>query len=164
MCLFFSSRRRHTRCALVTGVQTCALPIFDRSAGHGGNCRDCALLDAVAIPWLRGGQCEKHVGDVTPTCGFRRSRKDSDALPLPLSDTERSRAARCARALIRPPGTSLRAPALRSAQCVQASGRTAVEAGRDRLPDPRKELAAEAAPPTSRARQYERRAGNEEVR
>src|SRR3546814_9097946 len=28
MCRFFcSSRRRHTRCALVTGVQTCALPI-----------------------------------------------------------------------------------------------------------------------------------------
>src|SRR3546814_18628624 len=28
MCLFlFSSRRRHTRCAVVTGVQTCALPI-----------------------------------------------------------------------------------------------------------------------------------------
>src|SRR3546814_5563632 len=33
LCFFFSSRRRHTRCALVTGVQTCALPIlhdFDR--------------------------------------------------------------------------------------------------------------------------------------
>src|SRR3546814_9374784 len=31
-CLFFffSSRRRHTRCALVTGVQTCALPILRR--------------------------------------------------------------------------------------------------------------------------------------
>src|SRR3546814_6247272 len=31
VCLFvffFSSRRRHTRCALVTGVQTCALPIW----------------------------------------------------------------------------------------------------------------------------------------
>src|SRR3546814_8406147 len=27
---FFSSRRRHTRCALVTGVQTCALPISAR--------------------------------------------------------------------------------------------------------------------------------------
>src|SRR3546814_9132966 len=26
-CFFFSSRRRHTRCAVVTGVQTCALPI-----------------------------------------------------------------------------------------------------------------------------------------
>src|SRR3546814_549750 len=29
MFFFFSSRRRHTRCALVTGVQTCALPISD---------------------------------------------------------------------------------------------------------------------------------------
>src|SRR3546814_9281494 len=28
-CLLFSSRIRHTRCALVTGVQTCALPISD---------------------------------------------------------------------------------------------------------------------------------------
>src|SRR3546814_3111556 len=27
-CFFFSSRRRHTSCALVTGVQTCALPIL----------------------------------------------------------------------------------------------------------------------------------------
>src|SRR3546814_6821128 len=26
--LFFASRRRHTICALVTGVQTCALPIY----------------------------------------------------------------------------------------------------------------------------------------
>src|SRR3546814_10763698 len=41
---FFSSRRRHTRCALVTGVQTCALPIWrDRVGGeaarHFLNCR-----------------------------------------------------------------------------------------------------------------------------
>src|SRR3546814_6019354 len=28
VCFFFSSRRRHTSFALVTGVQTCALPIF----------------------------------------------------------------------------------------------------------------------------------------
>src|SRR3546814_10377219 len=34
MFFFFSSRRRHTRCALVTGVQTCALPIFP--AGGSG--------------------------------------------------------------------------------------------------------------------------------
>src|SRR3546814_6724106 len=36
MGFFFSSRRRHTSCALVTGVQTCALPIswqlFDMAA------------------------------------------------------------------------------------------------------------------------------------
>src|SRR3546814_10338156 len=35
-CLFFfSSKRRHTRCALVTGVQTCALPISSRALGPG---------------------------------------------------------------------------------------------------------------------------------
>src|SRR3546814_5024176 len=33
---FFSSRRRHTRCALVTGVQTCALPISDWLSATGG--------------------------------------------------------------------------------------------------------------------------------
>src|SRR3546814_120924 len=33
VCFFFSSRRRHTRCALVTGVQTCALPIWADSLG-----------------------------------------------------------------------------------------------------------------------------------
>src|SRR3546814_5960280 len=35
LLFFFSSRRRHTRCALVTGVQTCALPI----SGGGGDRR-----------------------------------------------------------------------------------------------------------------------------
>src|SRR3546814_16342016 len=38
MMFFFSSRRRHTRCALVTGVQTCALPILDIViSGAAGN-------------------------------------------------------------------------------------------------------------------------------
>src|SRR3546814_2045772 len=38
---FFSSRRRHTRCALVTGVQTCALPIsIDRTAGIASHGRE----------------------------------------------------------------------------------------------------------------------------
>src|SRR3546814_1422832 len=32
---FFSSRRRHTRCALVTGVQTCALPILQLPLAAG---------------------------------------------------------------------------------------------------------------------------------
>src|SRR3546814_15306383 len=32
LLFFFSSRRRHTRCALVTGVQTCALPIVPEAA------------------------------------------------------------------------------------------------------------------------------------
>src|SRR3546814_1632146 len=34
LSFFFSSRRRHTRCALVTGVQTCALPILVADAPH----------------------------------------------------------------------------------------------------------------------------------
>src|SRR3546814_4831388 len=33
-CFFFSSRRRHTGCALWTGVQTCALPISKADAGR----------------------------------------------------------------------------------------------------------------------------------
>src|SRR3546814_3909785 len=39
MLVFFSSRRRHTRCALVNGVQTCALPICrDARATFGVIC------------------------------------------------------------------------------------------------------------------------------
>src|SRR3546814_8922729 len=33
--LLFASRRRHTRCALVTGVQTCALPIYGHHVDGG---------------------------------------------------------------------------------------------------------------------------------
>src|SRR3546814_1453414 len=44
----FSSRRRHTRCALVTGVQTCALPIYE-------GVKDLAaarkLLDAAGVAY-----------------------------------------------------------------------------------------------------------------
>src|SRR3546814_5176778 len=39
MIFFFSSRRRHTSCALVTGVQTCARPI----------CRTFELIDHLAL-------------------------------------------------------------------------------------------------------------------
>src|SRR3546814_5169245 len=41
--LFFSSRRRHTRCALVTGVQTCALPIYYRDELRPLDGRDPAV-------------------------------------------------------------------------------------------------------------------------
>src|SRR3546814_6538071 len=45
----FSSRRRHTRCALVTGVQTCALPIF-RIAPHDGDSQTLLVLYPTATP------------------------------------------------------------------------------------------------------------------
>src|SRR3546814_4828249 len=46
VCLvfFFSSRRRHTRCALVTGVQTCALPIYAGFVRFAPNLLGAALL------------------------------------------------------------------------------------------------------------------------
>src|SRR3546814_5180789 len=45
---FFSSRRRHTRCALVTGVQTCALPIYaDDRARSPADCGSAAALPRV---------------------------------------------------------------------------------------------------------------------
>src|SRR3546814_8355831 len=50
MVFFFSSRRRHTRCALVTGVQTCALPIYHVVAllGTALTPEQAALLKRVA--------------------------------------------------------------------------------------------------------------------
>src|SRR3546814_2278078 len=61
---FFSSRRRHTRCALVTGVQTCALPISSsihfRDVNHGADHRPVAKHSAAvrqspfADPFQRG--------------------------------------------------------------------------------------------------------------
>src|SRR3546814_1865250 len=50
MLVFFSSRRRHTRIALVTGVQTCALPILSWSLRRGR--RDVVLGLAELAPFL----------------------------------------------------------------------------------------------------------------
>src|SRR3546814_4722410 len=46
MCIFFfSSRRRHTRCALVTGVQKCALPILDNRPGSTSSSNGITTLE-----------------------------------------------------------------------------------------------------------------------
>src|SRR3546814_3335443 len=47
MFFFFSSRRRHTRCALVTGVQTCALPILP--AGVGWRLALAAVISLISL-------------------------------------------------------------------------------------------------------------------
>src|SRR3546814_8627649 len=51
--IFCSSRRRHTRCALVTGVQTCALPISALIAAHAG-ARAAMLVFMRRVPNARG--------------------------------------------------------------------------------------------------------------
>src|SRR3546814_8571661 len=66
MFIFFSSKRRHTRCALVTGVQTCALPIYKtRRAGLLPFPRHRKHPTLPPIPGgplarrLRGGRCSR---------------------------------------------------------------------------------------------------------
>src|SRR3546814_5573274 len=51
LLFFFSSRRRHTRCALVTGVQTCALPI---SFGWPRPGREAFVFDFATSAAARG--------------------------------------------------------------------------------------------------------------
>src|SRR3546814_3929366 len=57
MIFFFSSRRRHTWCALVTGVQTCALPIYILqflSDFFDSNARHTAKIDRADLFIARG--------------------------------------------------------------------------------------------------------------
>src|SRR3546814_7585294 len=72
----FSSRRRHTRCALVTGVQTCALPIYLLSRGP---LRRVRTLEAAVQPIMRGD-----LGQRLPLSGRR------DELDLLASIVNRS--------------------------------------------------------------------------
>src|SRR3546814_16821028 len=58
---FFSSRRRHTRCALVTGVQTCALPICP-----SGRSRHCPLRPRRRGRRRRGGWGERRGFHLNP--------------------------------------------------------------------------------------------------
>src|SRR3546814_5012361 len=82
---FFSSRRRHTRCALVTGVQTCALPISralavgrGRAQAHLVHCVQDSPMDRLeAVAHVRQrprGSEERRVGkECVSTCRSRWS-------------------------------------------------------------------------------------------
>src|SRR3546814_16556866 len=76
---FFSSRRRHTRCALVTGVQTCALPIL---IGYA-----VTLLLLFPIFWVIGGAANPHLAAAAdrapivvsgPDCSYSPFAKQPD--------------------------------------------------------------------------------------
>src|SRR3546814_15699019 len=70
---FFSSRRRHTRCALVTGVQTCALPI-----SHG----------RLQSFWLGSGSCSKPVSARERPRLLQLSRKLRSLLAITCAPTK----------------------------------------------------------------------------
>src|SRR3546814_19925865 len=93
MSCFFSSRRRHTRCALVTGVQTCALPISSgrarnragRGAQGSGGDRASSTTGGVRacdhVSWLSryvdrgaiGGASGRRLWSRREVSGFRRA-------------------------------------------------------------------------------------------
>src|SRR3546814_5063388 len=55
----FSSRRRHTRCALVTGVQTCALPISKGKTDFEAKLRKKTLTSGCAQGTVFGDLMER---------------------------------------------------------------------------------------------------------
>src|SRR3546814_1214404 len=65
--VFCSSRRRHTRCALVTGVETCALPIY----------RDQRAEDLEVLPVLPGAHGLEEGG------GLGRAERQPEAVRGP---------------------------------------------------------------------------------
>src|SRR3546814_5739001 len=65
---FFASRRRHTRCALVTGVQTCALPIYSKNERAIRAAR--RLLTASTFRWFGPSSVE---AVMTKRRGLRRN-------------------------------------------------------------------------------------------
>src|SRR3546814_814703 len=103
---FFSSRRRHTRCALVTGVQTCALPIWGVSMASSGvgSMPHMAIVQlekstgakilhvpykgaAPAITDTIGGQVGGFIGDVS---GLMPHIKSGKARALAIAAPKRS--------------------------------------------------------------------------
>src|SRR3546814_12710643 len=100
---FFSSIRRHTRCALVTGVQTCALPISRRTASKpastrkrrrqprlptAATSRSCRLLSVAARTDRKSGVVGKGVS-VRVDLGGRRIIKKKTKTRKTQHETKR---------------------------------------------------------------------------
>src|SRR3546814_6631402 len=82
LLFFFSSRRRHTRCALVTGVQTCALPILVA----GTIDRLLVTDDAVDLIDFKTGRRVPATIDDVPTYHLRQMAAYAEALRVIFPD------------------------------------------------------------------------------
>src|SRR3546814_6466076 len=71
MFYFFSSRRRHTRCALVTGVQTCALPIFPLYTPECRQCKTCLSQKSNLCTSIRSTQGQGVMPDGTSRFSYQ---------------------------------------------------------------------------------------------
>src|SRR3546814_318071 len=111
LVFFFSSRRRHPSCALVTGVQTCALPILRSSRAAARRCR------------AGNGRCRYAISAAGRRIPARRDRSPSS----PTCAVENRRAAAAARPAGRR-GAALTTPA--------AAAGTRTPAARPRHPAP----------------------------
>src|SRR3546814_10433757 len=112
LLFFFSSRRRHTRCALVTGVQTCALPIcvFGHEFVEGGDHH----LPFLLLRWSRDSnhQCgPESDGDSSSSSSSAGSCVDSTATAASIAASSATALATCVAAdssdtaFTRPPTT-----------------------------------------------------------
>src|SRR3546814_3385628 len=80
MCVFFSSRRRHTRCALVTGVQTCALPIWITPAGDAGGGAVPAAAQPVRADSFHNSQALSNERPTAPAAAPSQSVRTQNAV------------------------------------------------------------------------------------
>src|SRR3546814_1903774 len=92
MFFFFSSRRRHTRCALVTGVQTCDLPISEisRSGQFSANLDAESLGAAVRRSRKSHGLTQSQLAGLAGT-GLRFVRSEERRVGKVCVSTCRSR-------------------------------------------------------------------------
>src|SRR3546814_955593 len=87
---FFSSRRRHTRCALVTGVQTCALPILRISWARALAGTALAICMATPVAAWAGPQSASGEKDAAGQDTPGASGEDSAYPPIIVTAQKRS--------------------------------------------------------------------------
>src|SRR3546814_8310105 len=63
----FASRRRHTSCALVTGVQTCALPILCLDMVESTHPLRCSFVKGRSLPLAKGASAKALLAFMNPT-------------------------------------------------------------------------------------------------
>src|SRR3546814_3967783 len=102
LCFFLSSRRGHTRCALGTGVQTCALPISRAQKPNHGRPAVCFHSPSVGVVVASGAPSDHALATTAPTATPSRYSR--------LSATKRCQARRSSASGALAPGSAIHQP------------------------------------------------------